>query len=167
MLNNISMDSDFSFISSMTNGFNDLTKEEHLEIYKFTLLWSLFEARIMKENANARSIPQKIRNKRVSSNLWFEPHLRYFQNRYITSGTTNPKFQRLQLRPSDNEALIKDVLTGINQVVEDQLITSLMIVYRYRNNLFHGPKWAYDIKDQLNNFKHANSLLKGALVELN
>ena len=42
----------------------------------------------------------------------------------------------------------------------------LIIVYRIRNNLFHGEKWSYGLQGQLNNFKHANEALMKA-IELN
>jgi hypothetical protein len=34
----------------------------------------------------------------------------------------------------------------------------LIIVYRLRNNLFHGVKWAYEIQGQLENFNHGNAV---------
>ena len=39
----------------------------------------------------------------------------------------------------------------------------LTIIYRYRNNLFHGVKWGYELADQLHNFTHANNALMKAL----
>ncbi len=35
----------------------------------------------------------------------------------------------------------------------------IIIVYRLRNNLFHGEKWSYYFKDQLGNFTHASTIL--------
>ena len=35
----------------------------------------------------------------------------------------------------------------------------LIIVWRFRNNLFHGEKWAYQLQGQLSNFTHANAVL--------
>tara|TARA_B100000614_G_scaffold111617_1_gene100153 strand:- start:1007 stop:1162 length:156 start_codon:yes stop_codon:yes gene_type:complete len=39
------------------------------------------------------------------------------------------------------------------------LLTVLIIVWRFRNNLFHGEKWAYQLQGQLSNFTHANAVL--------
>jgi hypothetical protein len=33
-----------------------------------------------------------------------------------------------------------------------------------RNNLFHGVKWAYGIRDQRSNFEHANQALMAAIA---
>ena len=38
-----------------------------------------------------------------------------------------------------------------------------IVVYRIRNNLFHGMKWAYGMRGQLENFRHANAVLIKAL----
>lgn len=43
----------------------------------------------------------------------------------------------------------------------------LMVVYRYRNLLFHGPKWLQNhLPNQCQNFVYANNILKHA-IELN
>ena len=39
----------------------------------------------------------------------------------------------------------------------------LIIVFRFRNNLLHGVKWAYQIQGQLENFCHANAVLMRAI----
>ncbi len=39
----------------------------------------------------------------------------------------------------------------------------LIIVFRYRNNLFHGVKWEYELAGQLSNFTTANSVLMKVL----
>ena len=39
----------------------------------------------------------------------------------------------------------------------------LIVVYRLRNNLFHGLKWAYAIRGQHANFGNANTALARAL----
>ena len=41
----------------------------------------------------------------------------------------------------------------------DRLLTVMMIVWRFRNNLFHGEKWAYQLQGQHANFTHANAVL--------
>jgi hypothetical protein len=39
------------------------------------------------------------------------------------------------------------------------MLAFLMIVGRLRNDLFHGKKWAYELRDQRENFTHANGVL--------
>lgn len=39
----------------------------------------------------------------------------------------------------------------------------LIIVLRLPNNLFHGTKWAYGIREQLKNFQNANRILMAVM----
>ena len=39
------------------------------------------------------------------------------------------------------------------------LAVVLIIIYRHRNNLFHGVKWENLLAGQLDNFNHANNVL--------
>jgi hypothetical protein len=43
------------------------------------------------------------------------------------------------------------------------LDAALIIVLRYRNNLFHGIKWQYKLFGQLDNFETANAILMKTL----
>ena len=60
---------------------------------------------------------------------------------------------------------MRRVLNGEDGALENIAATVLIIVYRFRNNLFHGLKWSYNLQGQLENFMHANKALKRA-VEL-
>jgi hypothetical protein len=90
---------------------------------------------------------------------WFREQLAYFADRYVESGSTNYIFTQLHMRNNDNPTLVKAVLRGENNKPSDQLIACLTIVYRFRNNFFHGLKWAYGLRSQLDNFTHASALL--------
>lgn len=63
------------------------------------------------------------------------------------------------LRPADQPEFVRSVLDGSNSDPRDRLLTVLMIVWRFRNDLFHGEKWSYHIQDQLSNFTHVNTVL--------
>jgi hypothetical protein len=39
------------------------------------------------------------------------------------------------------------------------------LMLRLRNNLFHGVKWSYEMKGQLDNFQNANDVLM-AVIDL-
>ncbi|RDL46550.1 hypothetical protein BLJAPNOD_06744 [Ensifer sp. M14] len=54
-------------------------------------------------------------------------------------------------------AVIWLVCDGSDNDPRDWLLT--VLVWRFRNNLFHGDKWAYHLQDQLPNFTHANRVL--------
>ena len=48
--------------------------------------------------------------------------------------------------------MVSAVIDGSNNDSRDRVATVLIIVFRYRNNLFHGVKWQYKLADQLGNF---------------
>ncbi len=83
---------------------------------------------------------------------------RYFQN-----GDPTEHFRGLNLRRNDNIELVRAVLSGTNTNPADSVAALLIVVFRLRNNLFHGVKWAYGIRGQLSNFMNANMSLMAAL----
>jgi hypothetical protein len=68
----------------------------------------------------------------------------------------------VQFRGHPPNVVLKEKETSIGALVSALLI----IVLRYRNNFFHGIKWAYGLRDQLNNFNNANLLLM-KMIEIN
>jgi uncharacterized membrane protein YecN with MAPEG domain len=51
------------------------------------------------------------------------------------------------------------VLKGNETSSEKVLLAILIIVFRYRNNLFHGEKSIYKLQNQIDNFRNANQFL--------
>ena len=149
-------------IERIAPGVANLLPEEHEALLLFTLLWTLFEAQMLGSNASVRKISEKVVNvaPEIIRGGWFSEHLEYFSNRYVDGVNTNERFENLHLRDNDNPDLVRAVLTGENADPGDQLIGCLIIVYRFRNNFFHGIKWAYDLQDQFDNFTHSACLLR-------
>ncbi|MCU8040669.1 hypothetical protein ACRN98_19725 [Shewanella oncorhynchi] len=126
----------------------------------FTLLWTLFEAQALDNKASVNKIKDLI-EQNENQPVDISEELNYFQGRYVENRTTNDHFEHLNFRKNDNSELVKSVLTGENNESKSQLISCLIIVYRFRNNFFHGLKWAYGVQGQLENFRHsANILIK-------
>jgi hypothetical protein len=63
----------------------------------------------------------------------------------------------------DPMLLLRRALSNENVDRSDLASALLLIVYRYRNNLFHGEKWLYQMRDQNDNFAQANSVLMRAI----
>lgn len=147
-------------------GFRELSAEERNAISDFALLWSLFEARALNSGASAKSIVALVRKWSSDGGLGadaFHDTLHYFRGRYFPHGKPSEHFQGLHLRPNDNPQLVLSVLSGNSIEADDCIAVVLIIIYRFRNNLFHGIKWAYGIRDQLDNFNWANAALMLAL----
>jgi len=143
-------------------GYGQLPDEARNAITEFSLLWSLFESQILNESASASAIIKKCEFLDASGLLHerdFVDCLSYFQTRYSEYGTLGPRFEGLYLRKNDKRDLVAKVILGGEASVAEKLAACLIVVYRYRNNYFHGIKWAYRFHDQLENFQHSNRLL--------
>jgi len=133
---------------------------------EFSFLWSLFEAETLDTNASAAAIVALTKQWHANGLLTedtFVEQLAYFRNRYCPEGEFTHHFAHLHLRPTDQPDTVARVLQG-GGADRDELAAALLIIaYRFRNNLFHGVKWAYGIKGQLENFRHASALLTRAI----
>jgi|SRR5208337_95651 len=141
-------------------GFAELQLVERDAIANFSLLWSLFEARCLNENASSdaiqRLVTQWAADGRLDDAVFGEP-LAYFRDRYFDNGEPTHHFDFLYLRRPDKPDLVKAVLRGEDNDPVNCATVVLIVVYRLRNNLFHGMKWAYGIRDQRSNFEQASN----------
>ncbi|MEL7593011.1 hypothetical protein ACEUC8_03265 [Aeromonas veronii] len=143
-------------------GFITLTPDELNVSRDFALLWTLFEAQVLDANASASKIKEKSKEwfdgGLLEERFWVE-HLNYFKGRYVTNDSTNHRFEALNLRRGDDPELVKNVMLGVNQDATDNFAVCLIIILRFRNNFFHGLKWAYGMQDQRQNFEMAINLI--------
>lgn len=149
-------------------GFRDLSDEECSAITNFSLLWSLFEARILDSSGNAARICKTVDAWQDAGTLQadaYDSELTYFRRRYFVDGALNDHFHDLQLRRNDQPDLVRAVIDGTCNDPRDLVVTGLLIVLRLRNNLFHGVKWQDQLVGQLANFTNANCILIKALEQ--
>src|ERR1700733_3837846 len=141
-------------------GYKFLTSDERQTISDFSLLWSLFEFKLLDTRGSAKKICEKVDTWQAANEIenLSKPELEYFRARYMHDGDFSYHFGHLNFQKSDKIQLVKSVLKNQEVNGSDSLKACLVIVYRYRNNLFHGPKWAYGIKDQQDNLGAANSI---------
>lgn len=154
------------WIAEHAPGFRDLCREEYDAITDFSLLWSFFEGRVLKTSGNAESIMRAARQWARQGLLAvepFQPEVAYFREHYFAEGGFTYHISQLHFRRPDREEMVKRVLSGESNDSAEAAAAALIIVYRYRNNLFHGEKWSYNLQGQFDNFNHANSVLKKAI----
>jgi hypothetical protein len=147
-------------------GFRELPDHDRRAIFDFSFLWSLFEAQVMDNFAQAQAIFERVRGWDAGNRIYpevYEEALTYFRSRYSLNGETTDHYDYLNLRRSDYPELVGRVIRGKSDEPGDSMLCTLMIVWRLRNNLFHGSKWAYQIRGQLDNFTHANAVLMKVL----
>lgn len=146
-------------------GFPDMSADERKAILDFALLWGLFELRLLNANASIEGmrdmVQQWIADGKVSAET-FESALSYFSTRYIEEGKESYRFVHLHLQEK-YKPLVRAVLLRKNKKLDDCCLVVFIIIYRFRNNLFHGTKWTYLLQEQLGNFAHSNAVLMRAL----
>lgn len=155
----------FDWLQQRAPGVPELTPDERQAITDFSIFWSAFEARALGNEASSNSILQLTQSWEANGQLtaeMFAPHLAYFRNRCFQNGQETPHFAHLNLRRGDRIPLVQLVLGGKSAGLANDAAVVFIVVYRYRNNLFHGLKWAYALQGQLDNFLQANAaLMKG------
>ena len=146
-------------------GYQELSNGERSAVAGFSIVWSVFEARALATNASATAIVQFV-DQNAEHFGAAEPYadaLMHFRQRYVSDGGTNHKFQSLHFRKNDRRELVEAVILG-NDVPPTEMVKALLIIaFRLRNNLFHGLKWAYEMRDQQTNFENAAAVLTRVL----
>jgi hypothetical protein len=167
-----------SWLSNRRPAFQTLQDDERQAILNFTLVFSLFELEVFgTKSANA----DKLNNECLS---WsprltlemFAEEFDYFKRRYTENGDTNYLFDsklRFNRRDNDEEnvrcndpdkkEVVKAILLNTNPTAVDIATACLIIAWRYRNNLFHGPKWIDDLHGARENLSHASGVITKAL----
>ncbi len=143
----------------INNRFGTAFTNADLESVKdFSLIWNIFERYVCNSNFNIAHVEAQIKVKQFDL-AHFQEHLDYFKNRYFENGNVNNRFANLNFRANDRKDLVRDVLNGTITTQHEIILALLIIVYRYRNNLFHGIKDIQLIDQQNENFKISNSFL--------
>jgi hypothetical protein len=147
-------------------GYGALPEAGREALSSFVFLWSLLEGRALGTRASPAKLVEHAR-------IWGEygglptpavtSALNYFRDRYLTEGAPNGQFHSLAFRSNDGRADVEAALTGRDEGPVEQTAAVLLIIYRLRNNLFHGLKWAVGLHDQQDNFEHANRVLIDAI----
>lgn len=148
--------------------FHGIPDHDVQTISDFFWLWTFFEAKCLGADANFGAIRRlvgrwaeagKLKPERFSESLAFYRH-RYFKNDEFTHHYDH---LHLDWHGEEIQSLVRQVLSKKENGDRQTTEALLMIIYRLRNNLFHGPKWRYYIEGQGDNFLQANRVLKAAI----
>lgn len=151
----------FDWLNKNAPGFSDLSAAEREAIAYFTMLWGSVEGSLFQNKANDGKIfalAEQLKERRGFDLANFAGELCYFRRRYLSNGRPTPYFETLYLSKKAARRVLRVLSKQENDPVEI-VAALLLIVYRLRNNLFHGLKWADDIRGQAENFHHADALL--------
>ena len=140
----------------------DISVEIGPELLEFLILWNLFEKRLFN---NRFSITEAIRKDVKVSSASLDATLAYFKKRYIENGQTNSKFDALSFRRNDKKSNVVNILCGVSDVILNKSTAVQIIIYRLRNNLFHGLKEVETLPSNKATFLIVNEFLLSCLEE--
>jgi hypothetical protein len=143
-------------------GFAALPENDLEVIVDFVFLWSLFEARVMDHRARGRDISAKVDEWQAADFLEpeaYDDELAYLRHRYFANGEFTHHFHTLNFHDAEQRAFVAAVIDETDNDPRNRVVAVLLIVWRFRNNLFHGEKWEYGLEGQFENFTCANGIL--------
>ena len=126
-------------------------------VCNFTLMWNLFEATLCGRLADRPAIDHlasQIDNA-APVPVVLATSLDFWRRRYIEMGKPNHHFDDLKFRPKHRKAFVAEVLLGAKTTASDQFLGILIIIFRLRNNLFHGEKAVHLLDGQITNLQTA------------
>ena len=136
----------------------DLSENDLVNVKNFSLIWNVYDNLVCQSEFSIARIEQEYSGKTFNADE-IQPFFEYFKNRYIDNGSTNERFNYLRFRRNDREQFVRDVLLENITNTNSKVLAISIIIYRYRNNLFHGLKDFRFIDQQDVNFENANRFL--------
>lgn len=144
------------------NGCSEDFVEHRKFLFYFVVIWNLFEQKKMNRNASISEVDSFVNTitniERVNVNEIFK----YFQKRYVLGEDASILFERLNWRNNTRETRAKEETYNALRGTLDkknQIKAILCIVFRLRNNLFHGEKNIDSIYKQRRTFELVNSFM--------
>jgi hypothetical protein len=135
-------------------------------ITNFSLMWNLFESVLGNNTMSIQRISQiaTLISTKDNCNDFYREYFSYFKDRYVDEiGNTKAIFNNLAFRANDKKDFVEQTLKSEGLNAAEAIEALLIIIYRLRNNLFHGEKELHTIHTQYENFNNANLFLSKLL----
>lgn len=147
--------------------FSDLSPVEQNEAGSFSFICTIFERnviQVLELDPEKASLRRQTCEEYARSQYLPECDLTvekaYFRNRFFDAdGNELDTWAGASFRDGDKADEVKAILLNPEASAVEDAEALVRIVVRLRNNYFHGFKWAYKMKGQMDNFVHANSVL--------
>jgi hypothetical protein len=158
-----------SWIAQNTLGGARLEPEATSAVANFTMMWNLFEGIFCRNYASARQFESlaAVLSEPVAPDVMnsIDDCVAFWTSRYRTPEGFGDRFFGLHFRNNDRRIVVEEVLLGQRKSLSDKAFALMLIVYRLRNNLFHGIKTLETLNDQIDNLNTASRCL-GVLMTL-
>lgn len=158
-----------TWIAQKTQGGTHLSLEAQQAVGSFAIMWSFFESTVCGNRASIATFERVIEQYDASqvppaTAKALESSLAFWRFRYRSTSGVAPRFDGLNFRSGDRRELVEKVISGNASDRRAEVFALMIIVYRLRNNLFHGIKTLVMLNDQVENLTNASRCL-AALME--
>lgn len=160
----------FNAVSWISNNYADVYIDEETQraVVNFSLMWNVFEGQFCDNGANVAKfelLAEEITKRNYPEQEVKEIFL-FYRNLFIENGETNWRFESLEFRRNDRKDFVKEVILNHNHISKDAFWAALIIIYRIRNNLFHGVKAFHLLHNQSENLNTASAFLALIMEQL-
>ncbi len=134
------------------------------QVMLFTMEWACFENKCTDTDFNIDNFKKFIKGYTIPESMHetINSCLKYFQDRYSDSDL----YSKLRFKGKDKFSPYYLDILNKDADYSEKLKACMAIIYRYRNNLFHGTKFHDNFELQEENLKHANKLLHAINMSL-
>src|SRR5262245_18893856 len=103
------------WLERMAPGFDLLSSPEREAMKDFSLLWTLYEGKVLQTSASATAIIRAVDSLKSRGRLILDPYrpaIEHFTARYFDGSNLTNAFRGLHLRQNDCRELVEGVLRG-------------------------------------------------------
>jgi len=156
-----------NFLNSK-NPSSKSTEKNIDQVLFFTLIWNSFEGSFFFDNVELNNQTLVLLSQKSTSYIqerYVDELFDFFRKRYVLNNKITPTFKRLRFcykKTSTNqkvEKIVEDTLLINNPSFEAKMKVILLIIYRFRNNLFHGVKSPLNLNKFEDIYGHINTFL--------
>jgi len=144
------------YVLRVTENPIDMHSKQFQQIRDSPLIWNVFEAKFFDKDCCVDDVWKKTELAPRES-ITNEAFL-FFKSRYTEGDNTNDSFESVNLLDRYKEK-VQNILCSVSPSIEDKNRVCRMLIYRYRNNLFHGEKELYSLENQIDLFTIMNAYL--------
>lgn len=144
---------------------DSLSPESLQAVRDFTLLWMFYEGSAFGTHYDSGKMKELVERGELSLHD-LNSHWDYFKRRYLSSPRIfSAQFDQLTIsrQSAKDRARLEQLLNEPTPTDEERTIAVLLIVFRLRNNLFHGIKRVGSLNEEREVLSRANQVLEDVL----
>lgn len=157
-----------AWLARYTRGGTRLSQEAQEAVSAFTTMWNFFESTLCDNRASMAAFDRILEGFRpeateASTMRALDDCLAFWRFRYKTPTGFDEHFAGLHFRNGDRRDHVERVLCDALNDPTAKMLALMIIVYRLRNNLFHGLKSIEMLNDRVQNLGTASRCLAAIL----